>query len=63
MAGIGTVLADDPMLNVRIPGLKSPVRIICDSGLEDPDGFKDRADGKGVPDHRSVCGGAFRGRL
>ena len=33
MAGIGTVLADDPMLNVRIPGLKSPVRIICDSGL------------------------------
>ena len=36
MAGIGTVLADDPMLNVRIPGLKSPVRIICDSGLRIP---------------------------
>ena len=27
------------------------------------DGFKDREDGKGVQDHRSVCGGAFRGRL
>ena len=36
MAGIGTVLADDPMLNVRIEGLKSPVRIICDSKLRIP---------------------------
>ncbi len=36
MAGIGTVLADDPMLNVRVEGLKSPVRIIADSGLRIP---------------------------
>lgn len=36
MAGIGTVLADDPMLNVRVEGLKSPVRIICDSHLRIP---------------------------
>lgn len=36
MAGIGTVLADDPMLNVRIDGLKSPVRVIADSGLRIP---------------------------
>ena len=36
MVGIGTVLADDPMLNVRIPGKKSPVRIICDSSLRIP---------------------------
>ena len=36
MAGIGTVLADDPMLNVRIDGGKSPVRIICDSNLQIP---------------------------
>ena len=36
MAGIGTVLADDPMLNVRIEGGRSPVRIICDSGLRIP---------------------------
>ncbi|MCR5603509.1 MAG: bifunctional diaminohydroxyphosphoribosylaminopyrimidine deaminase/5-amino-6-(5-phosphoribosylamino)uracil reductase RibD [Lachnospiraceae bacterium] len=36
MAGIGTVLADDPMLNVRIDGLKSPVRVICDSNLRIP---------------------------
>ena len=36
MAGIGTVLADDPMLNVRVEGWKSPVRILCDSSLRIP---------------------------
>lgn len=36
MAGIGTVLADDPLLNVRIEGERSPVRIICDSHLRIP---------------------------
>lgn len=36
MAGIGTVLADDPLLNVRVEGLKSPIRIICDSDLKIP---------------------------
>lgn len=33
MVGIGTVLADDPMLNVRVKDKKNPVRIICDSKL------------------------------
>jgi diaminohydroxyphosphoribosylaminopyrimidine deaminase/5-amino-6-(5-phosphoribosylamino)uracil reductase len=38
MAGVGTVLADDPLLNVRLPGLKgrSPGRIIVDSRLRTP---------------------------
>jgi diaminohydroxyphosphoribosylaminopyrimidine deaminase/5-amino-6-(5-phosphoribosylamino)uracil reductase len=36
MCGFGTVLADDRMLNVRIQGKKSPIRIICDSGLRIP---------------------------
>ncbi|MCD8089669.1 MAG: dihydrofolate reductase family protein [Clostridiales bacterium] len=36
MAGINTVLADDPMLNCRLEGRLSPVRIICDSGLKIP---------------------------
>lgn len=31
MAGIGTVLADDPMLNCRLDGMRQPVRIIADS--------------------------------
>ncbi len=36
MAGINTVLADDPLLNCRLEGRPSPVRIICDSHLKIP---------------------------
>ncbi|MGN0395827.1 MAG: bifunctional diaminohydroxyphosphoribosylaminopyrimidine deaminase/5-amino-6-(5-phosphoribosylamino)uracil reductase RibD [Coprococcus sp.] len=36
MAGIGTVIADDPMLTCRIEGGRNPVRIICDSSLRIP---------------------------
>lgn len=36
MAGIGTVLADNPLLTCRLPGGKNPVRIICDSKLRIP---------------------------
>lgn len=36
MVGIETVLADNPLLNTRIAGGKSPVRIICDSRLRIP---------------------------
>lgn len=36
MAGVGTVLADDPMLNCRLEGGKNPVRIICDTHLRTP---------------------------
>ena len=36
MAGIGTVLADDPMLNVRDAEGLSPVRVICDTDLRTP---------------------------
>lgn len=36
MAGIGTVIKDDPMLNCRIEDGVDPVRIICDSRLRIP---------------------------
>lgn len=36
MVGIGTVLADDPILNCRVEGGVDPVRIICDSNLHIP---------------------------
>ena len=36
MVGIGTVLADDPMLNCRMEGGRNPVRIVCDDYLRIP---------------------------
>ena len=36
MAGIGTVLADDPLLTCRIEGGVNPIRIICDTHLKLP---------------------------
>ena len=36
MAGIGTVLKDDPLLTCRIPGGRDPVRVICDTHLRIP---------------------------
>ena len=36
MVGVGTVLADDPMLTCRVENGRDPYRIICDSSLRTP---------------------------
>lgn len=36
LTGIGTVLADDPLMNCRIENPKNPIRIVCDSSLRIP---------------------------
>lgn len=36
MIGVGTVLADDPLLTCRLPHSKNPTRIVCDTHLRTP---------------------------
>ncbi|MDE6025235.1 MAG: bifunctional diaminohydroxyphosphoribosylaminopyrimidine deaminase/5-amino-6-(5-phosphoribosylamino)uracil reductase RibD [Lachnospiraceae bacterium] len=36
MVGIGTVLADNPMLTCKVEGGRNPIRIVCDSNLMIP---------------------------
>jgi len=36
MVGVGTVLADDPLLTCRLPDGRNPIRVICDTHLRTP---------------------------
>jgi diaminohydroxyphosphoribosylaminopyrimidine deaminase / 5-amino-6-(5-phosphoribosylamino)uracil reductase len=51
MVGIGTALADDPMLTCRLPGMarNSPVRIVMDRALRLPPASKVAATAREVP--------------
>ena len=55
MVGIGTVLADDPMLNCRIEGRRDPVRIICDTHLKMPVTSKIVKTAKDIPTIIACC--------
>lgn len=55
MVGIGTVLADDPMLNCRIEGGRDPVRIICDTHLKMPVTSKIAKTAKDIPTIIACC--------
>jgi diaminohydroxyphosphoribosylaminopyrimidine deaminase/5-amino-6-(5-phosphoribosylamino)uracil reductase len=51
MVGTGTVLADDPQLTCRLPGLahRSPVRVIVDRHLRIPPAMRLISDARAVP--------------
>lgn len=55
MVGLGTVLADDPMLNCRMPEGRDPVRIVCDTKLRTPLDTKLVQTAKDIPTIIATC--------
>ena len=49
MTGVGTVIADDPMLDCRLDGGRNPVRIICDTNLRIPMTSRIVNSARGIP--------------
>ena len=49
MVGVGTVLADDPLLTCRVEGGRDPVRVICDTSLRMPQDAQIVKTAKDVP--------------
>lgn len=58
MAGVNTVLADDPMLNCRCAEPSDPVRVICDSRLRIPEDSKLVSTAREIPTVIAACEGA-----
>lgn len=55
MAGVGTVLADDPLLTCRMEGGRNPVRIICDTHLRTPPDAQVVTTAKEIPTILATC--------
>ena len=55
MAGIGTILTDDPQLTCRIEGGKNPIRIICDTTLRIPLSANVVSTAKQIPTIIATC--------
>ncbi|CEM63246.1 bifunctional diaminohydroxyphosphoribosylaminopyrimidine deaminase/5-amino-6-(5-phosphoribosylamino)uracil reductase RibD [Treponema phagedenis] len=55
MVGVGTVLADDPLLTCRIKDGKNPIRIICDTNLRTPLSAQIIRTAKKVPTIIATC--------
>ena len=55
MAGVGTVLSDDPLLTCRITGGQNPIRIICDTSLRTPAAAQVVTTAKEIPTIFATC--------
>lgn len=55
MVGVGTVLADDPLLTCRNNGGRNPVRIVCDTHLRTPLPSRIVATAKQIPTILATC--------
>lgn len=56
MVGVGTVIADDPMLNCRLENGRDPVRIICDTNLRTPLESRIVQTARDIPTIIACCG-------
>ena len=55
MVGVGTILADDPLLTCRIPNGRNPIRIICDTALRTPVNAQIVRTAKEIPTIIATC--------
>ncbi|MDQ6867928.1 MAG: bifunctional diaminohydroxyphosphoribosylaminopyrimidine deaminase/5-amino-6-(5-phosphoribosylamino)uracil reductase RibD [Pseudomonadota bacterium] len=64
MTGIGTILADDSLLSVRLPGLedRKPLRVVLDGDLRLPPLARLAATAAGIPTLAIACEGASEAR-
>ena len=55
MVGVGTILADDPLLTCHMENGKNPVRIVCDTQLRTPLQAQVVATAKQIPTILATC--------